>query len=462
MERKYWNFGNFAVWGVAVFFAAMVPAFPQHVAVTPADKKDDWWVKRHAENVAQMNQGEIDLLMIGDSITHGWDENYWEMYYGHRRPINLGFSGDRTENVLWRLDNLPLDKISPKAAMLMIGTNNVGHGSTNPKETSEGIKAIVDRLQNAFPEMPVLVLAVFPRNDRPGNASDGEMRKKVEEINSYLPGLLKEVNNVTLLDINKELLEADGTLSPELMPDLLHPNATGYGIWARTVEPILSRLLGETNPATEPVDRLGEPWWRDRQAGNVAQIGKGEVGLLMIGDSITHGWEGEKTLWDKTFGPHQPINLGFGGDQTQHVLWRLDRLPLEKISPKAAHIMIGTNNIGSPNHKNTPYQVAVGIRAIAEKLQERHPEIKILVLKVFPRDEAPTHLRRLKINEINACLPIVLDGLKNIRLIDFGEKFLASDGTLPKEIMPDFLHLSTDGYKIWADSITSELEKAMR
>jgi len=397
-----------------------------------------------------MSRGDIDLLMIGDSITHGWDKNYWEMYYAHRKPINLGFSGDRTENVLWRLDNLPLDKISPKAAMVMIGTNNVGHNSTNPKETAEGVKAIVNRLQKAFPEMQILVLNVFPRDNKP----DGDMRKKVDEINSYLPDVLKNEKNVTLLDINQKFLEADGTLSPELMPDFLHPNSTGYGIWARTVDPVLAERLDEKNPAIEPADRLGDQWWKDRHAANIAQMEKGEIGLLMIGDSITHGWEGEKELWDKTFGKYQPINLGFGGDQTQHVLWRLDRLPLDKISPKAAGIMIGTNNIGNPNNRNTPYQVAGGIRAIVGKLQKQYPNIEVLVLKVFPRSEIPDDLRRLKVNEINACLPIVLEDLKNVQIVDFGGKFLAEDGTLPKEIMPDFLHLSTDGYKIWADSVS--------
>ena len=452
---------HIVLWGIVFFVGAVVAvSLPQsadstHIAITPADKKDEWWVRRHAENVELMNNGDIDLLMIGDSITHGWDENYWNMYYAHRKPINLGFSGDRTEHVLWRLDNLPLDKISPKAAMLMIGTNNIGHNSTNPKETAEGIKAIVNRLQKAFPEMQILVLHVFPRDNKP----DGELRKKIEEINFYLPDLLKDEKNVTLLDINSKFLEADGTLAPEIMPDFLHPKATGYGIWARTVDPVLSRLLDETNPATEPADRLGDQWWRTRQAENAARIDKGNVGLLMIGDSITHGWEGQKELWDETFGKHQPVNLGFGGDQTQHVLWRLDRLPLDKISPRTAQMMIGTNNIGNPNNKNTPYQVAIGIRAIVEKLQTQYPDIPILVLNVFPRDEASNDLRRLKVNEINACLPIVLDGLKNVRIVDFGEKFLAPDGTLPKELMPDFLHLSPDGYKIWADSISPELEK---
>ncbi len=431
--------------------------YAQNVATTPADKADEWWVKRHAANVEQMQKGDIELLMIGDSITHGWEgagKKTWDMYYAARKPINLGFSGDRTENVLWRLDHLPLEKITPKAAVLMIGTNNVGHGSSNPREAAEGIKAIVERLKKAYPEIKILILNVFPRDEKP----DGGLRKKVDEINSYLPELLQGEKNVTLLDINAKFLEKDGTLPKEIMPDFLHPQEKGYGIWARAVEPKLIELLGEENPATKPAEKLSQQWWADRQAANIAQMEKGDIGILMIGDSITHGWESQKELWDATFGPYKPINLGFGGDQTQHVLWRLDHLPLDKISPKGAMIMIGTNNTGNP--KNTPYEIALGIKAIVEKLQAKYPDIKIAVLDVFPRSEKPNDPLRLKVDEINANLPDLLKGMKNVHLIDINAKFLDEKKELSKNIMPDYLHPNDIGYKIWAEAVEPLLQYA--
>jgi beta-glucosidase len=208
-------------------------------------------MKRHdsqakqIEDAAASGQG-IDLLMIGDSITHGWEgggKAVWAKYYGHRKAVNLGISGDRTEHVLWRLDNLPLNKIHPKAAVLMIGTNNIGHkGGTAPKDAADGIKAIVQKLEKTYPDIKILVLYVFPR----GNQSDDGARKKVIEIHSYLAELLKDEKNVTLLNINKVFLDENDVLQPTVMKDFLHPGADGYQLWAEAIEPALAKLLGDS------------------------------------------------------------------------------------------------------------------------------------------------------------------------------------------------------------------------
>lgn len=219
------------------------------VALKPDLRIDGWWFKRHGDNIdkinnAAKNKDNIDLLMIGDSITHGWDgagKKTWEKYYAHRKPLNMGFGGDRTEHVLWRLDYLPLSKIKPKAAVLMIGTNNIGHKSSSPKDTADGIKAIVGKLQKQYPDMRIIVLNVFPR----GNKPDDGMRKKVDEINSYLPELLKGEKNVTLLDINHIFLDDDNVLPPEIMKDFLHPGPEGYVLWAKALEPTLAELIGD-------------------------------------------------------------------------------------------------------------------------------------------------------------------------------------------------------------------------
>jgi lysophospholipase L1-like esterase len=441
--------------GFLAVFILVSSLYAQSVATTPTDRKDEWWVKRHADNVAQMEKGDINLLMIGDSITHGWDnagKTVWDSYYGHRKPINLGFSGDRTEHVLWRLDHLPLDKISPKAAVLMIGTNNVGHNSSSPKDAADGIKAIVEKLEKQYPVLKIIVLNVFPRDNKP----DGKYRKQVDELNSYLPELLKDKPNVTLLNINSVYLDAEKNLPKEIMPDFLHPNTYGYELWAKSVEPTLTVLLGETNPAIVPVDKMNEEWWNKRHEANVEKIAKNEIEFLMIGDSITHGWDGQSALVEKYFAQYKPVNLGFGGDQTQHVLWRLDHLPLDKISPKVAMIMIGTNNTG--NRANTPWMIAVGVKAIVEKLQKQKPDLQIIVLKVFPRGEKPNDWNRLRVNEINLVLPELLTGMKNVEIIDINDGFLAEDGTLPKEIMPDFLHPNTKGYEIWGEKLAPVLK----
>ena len=228
-------------WGVfTVLYFAMtlaVAAQGKSVALTPVPRNDDWWQKRHAEKVELMKKGNIDLLMIGDSITHGWEgqKEVWEKFYTGRNVLNYGFGGDRTEHVLWRLQNSPLDVISPKAITIMIGTNNIGNVSSSPKDTADGIRAIVDLLQKQYPNAKIFVLYVFPRDEKP----DGDLRQKVNEINGCLPALLGKLNNVTLVDIGFLFLNDDGVLPKDIMPDFLHPNKEGYMIWANAVEPIL-------------------------------------------------------------------------------------------------------------------------------------------------------------------------------------------------------------------------------
>ena len=422
-----------------------------HAAVTPVDRKDDRWVQRYRNQTAILDRGNINLLMIGDSITHGWEtagKTVWDSYYAHRKALNLGISGDRTQHVLWRLDNMQLDRLSPKVAVIMIGTNNIGQQSPEtPKETADGVKAIVERLEKQYPDMKQLVLKVFPRDEKP----DGEKRKLVDELNSYLPDLLKDKPNVTLLDLNAAFLTADGTLTDEVMKDKLHPGTYGYELWAKAMEPTLVQLLAEKNPATEPADKMAEEWWKNRHNANIERMNQGDIGFLMIGDSITHGWDGQKPLVDKFFGEFKPINLGFGGDQTQHVLGRLDKLPLDKIQPKAAMVMIGTNNVH--NRANTPWMIADGIRAIVERLHKAYPELKIVVLHVFPRSEKKDDPLRHRVEEINLCLPSLLKDRPNVTLVDINDVFLTEDGTLPKEIMSDFVHPGTKGYELWGEKL---------
>jgi lysophospholipase L1-like esterase len=227
--------------------------------------------------------------------------------------------------------------------------------------------------------------------------------------------------------------------------------------------------------------------------------GAGDV--IFLGDSITHGWEGQKA-WQQYFGSFKPVNLGIGGDQTGHVLWRItDGHEIDRLNPKAAVIMIGTNNTGS----HSAQQIAGGIKAIVEELKRQKPNIKILVLGIFPRGngndaeltveqiseatkpideelkkEKPDAkrlnalVRRLrekqqkgtipaeklnkKIGEINAIIANLDDG-KTVFYKDIGKEFLNPDGSLSPEIMPDHLHLSAKGYDRWGKAIQPDLEK---
>jgi beta-glucosidase len=157
----------------------------ESAAVVPVPKTESRWTARHEQILARTRQGNVDLVMIGDSITHGWDDEgfkVWDEYYGRRRAVNLGFGGDRTEHVLWRLDHGEIDGINPKLVVVMIGTNNTGTRHDPPEETAAGIQAILTTLRTRLPGAKILLLAVFPR----GASANDPFRRLNAAINDRL------------------------------------------------------------------------------------------------------------------------------------------------------------------------------------------------------------------------------------------------------------------------------------
>ena len=201
--------------------------------------------------------------------------------------------------------------------------------------------------------------------------------------------------------------------------------------------------------------------WMKRHEGFVAIAKKGDVDLLFLGDSITDAWRkvGRK-IYDEEFAPLKAANFGISGDCTQHVLWRLRNGELESIQPKVAMLLIGTNNIGW-NKQNVDSTVK-GIESIVREIRSRSPKTRTLLLGVFPRGEKPDHPHRAQIKEINAAVSKLDDGGKTVKYLDIAGTFLREDGWLTKEIMPDFLHLTPKGYRLWADAVKGPIRELMR
>ena len=213
-----------------------------HSAVTPVDRKDDWWALRHEQVLERIAQGNVDLICVGDSITHGWENlgrKLWEQYYAPRNAVNMGFGGDRTQHVLWRFDNGEIDGISPKLAILMIGTNNSNGQDNTAEEIADGVKAICAAMRARLPKTKILILAIFPRGEGP--SPQRQKNAKASELASQIA----DGKKIFYLDINDEFLESDDTLPKDIMPDLLHPNEKGYKIWAEAIEPTVKKLMGE-------------------------------------------------------------------------------------------------------------------------------------------------------------------------------------------------------------------------
>lgn len=196
-------------------------------------------VPRHKAINERAKEGNVDLIFIGDSITQGWEgagSEVWKKLYGSRKAMNAGIGGDQTQHILWRLDNGNVDNLSPKLAVLMIGTNNIG--SNTPKEIAQGIIAIVAKLQAKLPTTKVLVLGVFPR----GEKADDPLRAATVEINDIIKGV-DDGKTVHFLNINEKLLKPDGAQDRDLMPDLVHLSPKGYEIWGNAIEPKVAELL---------------------------------------------------------------------------------------------------------------------------------------------------------------------------------------------------------------------------
>lgn len=200
-------------------------------------------MKRHQRMNERSKQGGVDLAFVGDSITQAWEgggKQVWAEYYAKRNAANYGISGDRTEHVLWRIDNGNFDGIKPKLVVIMIGTNNTGHRKEEPQQTADGIRAIIQRLQKKTPESKILLLGIFPRGFKPDDAK----RKQNEAINEIIKGYA-DGKSIHFLDIGKKFKAEDGTLPKDIMPDSLHLRPAGYEIWAKAIEPKVKELMGE-------------------------------------------------------------------------------------------------------------------------------------------------------------------------------------------------------------------------
>ncbi|NLK42338.1 MAG: GDSL family lipase [Planctomycetes bacterium] len=228
-------------------------AASDNAAIRPVPRlESSWWVERHNAVNSRVQQGNVDLMLIGDSITHGWENHpdLWQTYFGRWNTVNAGFSGDRTQHVLWRLDNGNIDGISPRVVMLMIGTNNSNGNDHTAEEIAEGIAAIVCKLRAKLPESKVVILGIFPRgskeqrNDKTADAVYNPQWSKNDKANE-LVSRLADGKHIFYLNINHVFLDDQGVLRRDIMPDLLHLSKEGYKRWGQAVLPTLDKLMAE-------------------------------------------------------------------------------------------------------------------------------------------------------------------------------------------------------------------------
>ena len=475
--------GRRATWFVAAALAlGLSSTLFAGVSTTPAkpsaETKLKWWLPRHEHVKALAAKGGYPVVFIGDSITHRWEKpgkTVWDAHFaeGDYRALNLGFSGDNTENVLWRIDNGELDGLDPKAVVLLIGTNNTGHRKLEeetPLDTLLGIQAIIDRVVAKCPKAKVILLPILPR----GNPSS-ELRKRNDYVNRALSLAAKYAWSGKVLWCNfiPRLQAKDGTITREMFPDLLHPATAGYEIWAEELKPFLAYALGKG--PKPPETRLAPPepgiatvtptistrWLRFgakekrlavKREEALAAKGK-TLDLVMIGDSITHRWEkAGKPVWDRAFAGLSVLDLGFGGDTTQNLIFNIRHGGmLDGYTARYVTLLIGTNNIWSA----TPEEIAAGIKALLDLIREKQPGAKVVLMALLPRAQLKprkgSEAALPKLPKINELIRPFADG-ENVIWLDLGDK-MRKDGKPDISILTDGVHPNEAGYEIWAQAL---------
>ncbi|WP_020533536.1 GDSL-type esterase/lipase family protein [Flexithrix dorotheae] len=222
---------------------------PENQAIQSIPVAGEWWLKRHQE-ILKKKASNPELILVGNSIFHTLDnkdrKEVWRQYLDGYQTVNMGISGDRTENVIWRIENGTLDSINPKLAVLLIGTNNTdGNHYLNistPEELEEGIWKICTLINEKLPETKILIMGILPYGYKPNH------RDNINKATNLLISKFPEKNPlINYVDIGNIYLDENGKVKQELMPDYLHPNAEGHLLMFEALKPEIDRLINENN-----------------------------------------------------------------------------------------------------------------------------------------------------------------------------------------------------------------------
>lgn len=214
------------------------------ISTRPSPRTEPDWMKLHESFAERAKQGGVDTLFLGDSITYGMNADILRKDFGPG-ALNFGIGGDRTQHLLWRMQNgelnFPKDQ-KPEVAVMLIGTNNLGSYLDIPpaknKEIVEGIKANINELRKQLPDTKILVVGLLPR----GETEHDDLRKRVNQVNAQLPGLT-DGRNVFVINIGDKLVQPDGKISREVMDDFLHPtHEKGNEIMLGAIKPYVDKL----------------------------------------------------------------------------------------------------------------------------------------------------------------------------------------------------------------------------
>jgi lysophospholipase L1-like esterase len=403
------------------------------------------------------------LLLIGDSVSRGYTQAVRKELAGkvnvHRAPANCGPTASGLKNLdVWLGD--PAKKWD--AIHFNFGIHN---RATAPDAYEKELEEIVTRLKATGATLIWASTTPIPPDTKDGAVATAAIVEK-----NKIAGRVMRKHGVAIDDLHAWILP---DLARFQNPRDVHFTSAGYARLAQRVARVIETALPPVpgvNPATVPVGKLendGYGW--DERHDAVMKIKDAlRPEIVLIGDSITHFWGGEpdggkignrgRESWVALFGDRKVLNLGFGWDRTQNVLQRIELGELDGLDPRRIVIHIGTNNLaGTPHYRaGTPAQIAEGIAAIVERAQAKCPNATVILMAIFPRGMGSTNPHRTAIAEINHRLA-PLAQKPRVTLLDITEKWLAPDGGVSTELMPDTLHPNEKGYRVWAEALRSQI-----
>ncbi|HWE96590.1 MAG TPA: GDSL-type esterase/lipase family protein [Tepidisphaeraceae bacterium] len=448
---------------------------PLPSTLVPVTQSRNWasyeWPKRHHIVCDAVRDKHPRVVFIGDSITHNFNQLVWHRAYDSYHAVNAGFGWDRTENVLWRLQHGELDQTSPEVVVVMIGTNNMDL-NTAP-EIAAGVGAVCGEVHARQPKAKILLLGIFPRGPKPDAT-----RAKVAETNKLLANLDGH-DGVTFLDISPTFVNADGTISKDVLQDYLHPSRKGYVMWVDAMQPTLSKLLGEPPrpslaqanlPATDLSELATSLVAFAPAQGSLPgelQLKEGDQ-IVAMGDSITQDGGYLRNV-DAILAAQYPslklpkiINVGISGQKAEDMVARFQRDVVDR-KPAFVTISVGTNDVmhrlNAPHDEKVLATYADNVSKMVEMAQAAG--IKVILLTPALIQEEPTA-------EGNQRMAMYVGAEKKIAaekkctIIDLRDMFLKALAAKPageteKWITRDGVHMNPRGDALMAVAVLKGL-----
>ena len=206
---------------------------------------DYWWanrfLSRHQE-IEKVKGRTVDVVMLGDSIMHFWEWKHpesWAKFTAGRTALNLGYGGDRTQHVIWRIEHGELDGYEAKCVVLMIGTNNNTFDSTDPANVAAAIEKIVGMIRQHQPRAKIVLHPIFPRGASAASVKHAKARARNDKTNALLKAFAERDGKVVWIDFNSKLVDETGWVPASIMADQIHPTAAGYDLWMEALAPVL-------------------------------------------------------------------------------------------------------------------------------------------------------------------------------------------------------------------------------